>query len=160
MPTAPSQAAPQKLGPNGEAILSVKQMNKKNRFDFPEGGWECSKCQNYNFKGRDSCYRCKKIKCEKDSDGRPTHMTMDAQQKQSLKNAKSRKNQKKKAAQKAAKLEAKESETTPENVLGQAERVGNWACQNCFNTNFSFRGTCNFCNISQCQSQQMGYNQH
>jgi hypothetical protein len=44
-------------------------------------------------------------------------MTMDAQKKQQLKNAKSRKNQKKKAAQKAAKLEAKETELAPENVL-------------------------------------------
>ena len=153
MPTAPGQALPQKIGPNGEAMISAKQMNKRNKFDFPEGGWECSKCQNYNFKGRDFCYRCKKTKCEKDSDGRPCHMTMDAEKKQTLKNAKNRKNQKKKAAQKAAKLEAKEAENSPENVLGQAERVGDWTCQMCLNTNYSFRSTCNCCNISQLQSQ-------
>jgi hypothetical protein len=44
-------------------------------FDFPEGGWECSKCQNYNFKGRDICYRCKKEKGDEDSEGKPKHMS-------------------------------------------------------------------------------------
>jgi len=44
-----------------------EKSEKKNRhFDFPEGGWECSKCQNYNFKGRKECYRCKKAKSDDD----------------------------------------------------------------------------------------------
>lgn len=43
----------------------------KGNFEFPEGGWECSKCQNYNFKGRKECNRCKKPKTTKDSTGKP-----------------------------------------------------------------------------------------
>jgi hypothetical protein len=43
-------------------------------FDFPDGGWECSKCQNYNFKGRKECFRCKKGKDQEDHEGKPEHM--------------------------------------------------------------------------------------
>jgi len=35
-------------------------------FEFPEGGWECSTCSNYNFKGRKQCHRCKKDKDDTD----------------------------------------------------------------------------------------------
>lgn len=31
-------------------------------YSFPDGGWACSKCHNYNFKGRKFCNRCKKSK--------------------------------------------------------------------------------------------------
>ena len=41
---------------------------------FPDGGWECSACQNYNFKGRKECNRCKKVKTRLDSDGKPLHL--------------------------------------------------------------------------------------
>ena len=34
----------------------------KENFDFPDGGWVCSQCQNYNFKGRVKCNRCHKSK--------------------------------------------------------------------------------------------------
>ena len=46
----------------------------KGNFEFPEGGWECSKCQNYNFKGRKECNRCKKPKTTKDLTGKPSHL--------------------------------------------------------------------------------------
>ena len=46
----------------------------KGSFEFPEGGWECSKCQNYNFKGRKECNRCKKPRTTKDTTGKPPHM--------------------------------------------------------------------------------------
>lgn len=49
---------------------------KGRSFDFPEGGWECSKCQNYNFKGREACYRCKKDKNGEDCEGKPKHMNV------------------------------------------------------------------------------------
>jgi hypothetical protein len=39
---------------------SQKQKNKNYEYKFPEGGWECSRCHNYNFKGRKECRRCKK----------------------------------------------------------------------------------------------------
>merc|ERR1711990_887458 len=46
----------------------------KRSFDFPDGGWECRQCQNYNFKGRKECFRCKKAKDEEDFEGKPEHM--------------------------------------------------------------------------------------
>ena len=57
-------------------------------FSFPDGGWECSKCQNYNFKGRKSCHRCKKPKSNDDAEGKPEHMTLAPAEKQMKKKAK------------------------------------------------------------------------
>ena len=53
-----------------------KSSAKKARgaFEFPDGGWECSKCQNYNFKGRKECNRCKKVRTTKDLSGKPAHL--------------------------------------------------------------------------------------
>lgn len=59
-------------------------------FEFPDGGWECSKCQNYNFKGRKQCRRCKKPKTVKDSTGRPEHMFKPVEEKVALKAAKNK----------------------------------------------------------------------
>ena len=42
-----------------------KKIAAKGNFEFPDGGWECSKCQNYNFKGRKECNRCKKVRTTK-----------------------------------------------------------------------------------------------
>ena len=68
---------------------------KRRQFDFPDGGWECSKCQNYNFKGRKECHRCKKAKADDDHDGKPTHMFLPAEEKAALKAAKSKKSKNK-----------------------------------------------------------------
>ena len=46
----------------------------KGTFHFPDGGWECSTCQNYNFRGRKECNRCKKPKTKQDTDGKPLHL--------------------------------------------------------------------------------------
>jgi hypothetical protein len=43
-------------------------------FEFPDGGWSCSGCRNYNFKGREICNRCNKSKDTLDADGLPTHL--------------------------------------------------------------------------------------
>lgn len=70
-----------------------QEQGKKNTpccFDFPDGGWECSKCQNYNFKGRKECHRCKKPKTVKDTTGRPEHMFKPEQEKVALKAAKNK----------------------------------------------------------------------
>lgn len=56
------------------AVKSPSSSKKRNNFEFPDGGWECSKCQNYNFKGRKACFRCKKSKAETDNEGKPEHM--------------------------------------------------------------------------------------
>jgi len=57
-------------------------------FDFPEGGWECSTCSNYNFKGRKQCYRCKKDFSQNDMQGKPKHMLMQDEEKAALKASK------------------------------------------------------------------------
>lgn len=54
---------------------STDENSEKKNFEFPDGGWECSKCQNYNFKGRKACFRCKKSKGEEDTEGKPEHMS-------------------------------------------------------------------------------------
>jgi len=43
-------------------------------FEFPDGGWVCSQCQNYNFAGRTKCNRCHKIKSKSDFNGKPKHL--------------------------------------------------------------------------------------
>ena len=59
-----------------DTIEDKKQQAKKGKgsFEFPDGGWECSNCQNYNFKGRKECFRCKKARSKKDLTGKPKHM--------------------------------------------------------------------------------------
>ena len=59
-------------GPNGGEKKKGKK--EKGTFEFPEGGWECSKCQNYNFKGRKECNRCKKVRSKQDLSGKPMHL--------------------------------------------------------------------------------------
>ena len=63
---------------NGPAQMGDdrKQQAKKGKgaFEFPDGGWECSKCQNYNFKGRKECNRCKKVRTKQDLTGKPLHL--------------------------------------------------------------------------------------
>tara|TARA_B100000780_G_scaffold260029_1_gene211450 strand:- start:272 stop:673 length:402 start_codon:yes stop_codon:yes gene_type:complete len=61
-------------------LTAQSQVDKSNEFKFPDGGWECSKCQNYNFKGRKECHRCKKAKDTEDCEGMPTHLSMSPNQ--------------------------------------------------------------------------------
>ena len=51
-----------------------KKKQNQGQFEFPDGGWECSKCQNYNFKGRKECNRCKKARSKQDLSGKPLHL--------------------------------------------------------------------------------------
>lgn len=54
---------------------SLKQKGKgKSKIKFPNGGWVCSTCQNYNFHGRKKCNRCKKDKACTDFNGKPLHL--------------------------------------------------------------------------------------
>ena len=144
------------------------ETNRKTKpcgFDFPDGGWECSKCQNYNFKGRKECHRCKKPKTVKDSTGRPEHMFKPEQEKIALKAAKSKQKRLKKAIKlKEAKVlleqqaalaaenpELKElslEELTAQLKKLPQERAGDWVCQRCGNLNFSFRHSCNKCHLT------------
>lgn len=116
-----------------EAEEEEDSAQEKDNFNFPDGGWECSKCQNYNFRGRKKCHRCNKTKTEEDIDGKPEHMI----------------NPKKKG-----KTE-KKKDKCPNGKTGT--RVGDWICQRCCNHNFSFRSVCNMCYLSQVESNRMLY---
>ena len=143
-----------------------------NCFEFPDGGWECSKCQNYNFKGRKQCHRCKKPKTVKDTTGRPEHMFRPEDERaafKTMKNKQKRMNKAKKLKEAKALLEQQNVNATenPEyqelslNELSQQlkkmtkERVGDWACQRCGNHNFSFRYACNKCQLSLEENDEM-----
>ena len=95
--------------------------SKKNKkgYAFPDGGWVCSKCQNYNFYGRVKCNRCKKEKDKEDSDGKPKHLLRFDDPGQS------------------------DKATQPK--VAVAERAGDWVCAYCQNLNFAFRKHCNRC---------------
>lgn len=127
-------------------------MDKKNLFNFPDGGWECNKCQNYNFKGRKECYRCKKAKDEQDVEGKPEHMSMPKKSKKQKKIEKAEKESVKGSLNGSMTSEARAKKlATP--------RVGDWTCQRCFNHNFAFRDVCNMCYLSQVESNRMLYSQ-
>ena len=51
-----------------------KPRKKSNQFCFPDGGWVCSSCQNYNFCGRVKCNRCTTAKTDEDFEGKPHHI--------------------------------------------------------------------------------------
>ena len=52
------------------------ERKSKSPFKFPDGGWVCSSCQNYNFYGRIKCNRCFKVKTEVDMNGKPKHLLL------------------------------------------------------------------------------------
>lgn len=53
--------------------LNATQLAQQ-QFNFPDGGWVCSQCHNYNFYGRVKCNRCQKIKGKNDFNGKPKHL--------------------------------------------------------------------------------------
>ena len=103
---------------------------KSESYVFPEGGWVCSKCDNYNFKNKKICHRCKKAKSSEDVDGKPEHMSAAASEKAIAK----ANNRKKKLQKKYA-----------ERVEEKADSV----CQQCFNHSYSC-----ICHMSQADTQR------
>eukprot|EP00826_Nyctotherus_ovalis_P005711 TRINITY_DN1129_c0_g1_i6.p1 TRINITY_DN1129_c0_g1~~TRINITY_DN1129_c0_g1_i6.p1 ORF type:complete len:257 (-),score=38.16 TRINITY_DN1129_c0_g1_i6:164-934(-) len=96
-----------------------------NSFKFPEGGWVCLACQNYNFCGRVKCNRCGKTKTKDDPVGKPKHL-----------------------------LRKENDENFPATQQSRPkkslkERTGNWLCLSCQNVNFSFRQRCNRCKMNK-----------
>ena len=108
--------------------LQYKESGEKKNiksFKFPEGGWVCLTCQNYNFCGRVKCNRCGKYKTKDDPVGKPKHL-----------------------------LKKENDENDPSIVLKSSknkkhlkERVGDWLCLSCRNVNFAFRQQCNRCKL-------------
>jgi len=121
-------------------------------FVFPDGGWECNKCQNYNFKGRKACFRCKKAKSTDDNDGKPEHMT-----KPLKKGGKKVRKDETTVTNENSSVEF--NKVKKDKKAGNTERVGDWTCQRCFNHNFSFREACNMCYMSQVESMRLLYQQ-
>ena len=99
---------------------SVKTESPKKGFAFPDGGWVCSLCQNYNFYGRMKCNRCNKMKGKEDFEGKPLHL------------------------QRFDEMSLSEA-SSPKKKKVLAERAGDWVCAYCKNLNFSFRKQCNRC---------------
>lgn len=102
---------------------------KANNFEFPEGGWECFKCQNYNFKGRKSCFRCKKSKADEDFEGKPEHMSV--QQARTRKCKKSQDESSNEEAYEYSKdnrVHKYKAAAKPKRKDHNQERVGDWTC--------------------------------
>lgn len=55
-------------------LKNEEKSEADNNFEFPDGGWVCSQCQNYNFAGRTKCNRCHKSKSKNDFNGKPKHL--------------------------------------------------------------------------------------
>eukprot|EP00826_Nyctotherus_ovalis_P054373 TRINITY_DN7115_c0_g2_i9.p1 TRINITY_DN7115_c0_g2~~TRINITY_DN7115_c0_g2_i9.p1 ORF type:complete len:264 (+),score=36.59 TRINITY_DN7115_c0_g2_i9:186-977(+) len=115
--------------------LDVQTTNKKKSFKFPEGGWVCSICQNYNFCGRVYCNRCGKTKAKEDHVGKPKHLL---------------------------RKENNENEplisTKPSKVKKQGkDRSGDWVCHSCKNVNFAFRQQCNRCKADKADHKRPGW---
>ena len=111
-----------------EQDLSDKKKAGKSQFKFPDGGWVCLACQNYNFCGRVRCNRCGKGKTKDDPVGKPKHLL--------------RKENDENDPSAAAKQ--------PSKVKKQLkERAGDWLCLSCRNINFAFRQQCNRCKLGK-----------
>lgn len=102
-----------------------KKAGESKQFKFPEGGWVCLECENYNFQGPAKCNRCGKVKTKEDPVGKPKHM-LRTENDENIPPTKS-KDQKKQLR----------------------ERTGDWLCVSCRNINFAFRKQCNRCKLNK-----------
>lgn len=63
---------------SNQMVVPIKRAShgtsSNTNFNFPDGGWVCSQCQNYNFSGRVKCNRCNKVKTKQDFNGKPKHL--------------------------------------------------------------------------------------
>eukprot|EP00350_Pseudokeronopsis_sp_OXSARD2_P001937 CAMPEP_0170551154 /NCGR_PEP_ID=MMETSP0211-20121228/9187_1 /TAXON_ID=311385 /ORGANISM="Pseudokeronopsis sp., Strain OXSARD2" /LENGTH=131 /DNA_ID=CAMNT_0010858151 /DNA_START=919 /DNA_END=1314 /DNA_ORIENTATION=+ len=69
-----NQSSKSSLGAKQSSQQVSNQNMGSNQFNFPDGGWVCSQCQNYNFCGRVKCNRCNKVKTKQDFNGKPKHL--------------------------------------------------------------------------------------
>lgn len=165
-------------------IVQEKPAKQKSEFDFdfPDGGWVCSGCQNYNFLGRQKCNRCHKQKTKLDLNGKPKHLLKQAhkssQQKKAVVVESASKPQVASVAEPTFSKTKKDKEnsstssstanpkksfvaatqaaaSTKPACSGSGERVGDWVCIACTNLNFAFRQVCNRCWRDRNQSATM-----
>jgi len=108
---------------------NLKKKGQKSNFKFPDGGWVCLACQNYNFCGRVRCNRCGKNKTKDDPVGKPKHLL--------------RKENDENDPMCVNKVQA------PKTKKQLKERAGDWLCMSCRNINFAFRQQCNRCKMSK-----------
>lgn len=112
-----------------DSDCSAKKRSGKSQFKFPDGGWVCLACQNYNFCGRVRCNRCGKNKTKDDPVGKPKHLL--------------RKENDENDPTLAGKIAAKPAKKQ------LRERAGDWLCLSCRNINFAFRQQCNRCKLNK-----------
>lgn len=117
------------MSKNGSSAKKKGKTDKGN-FCFPDGGWVCSLCQNYNFYGRLKCNRCGKAKSKEDPEGKPKHLIRKENNENILQ-----------AAERPAKK--------PAGKKTLKERTGDWVCLSCRNLNFAFRKQCNRCKLGR-----------
>lgn len=135
-----------------------------NGFNFPDGGWVCSFCQNYNFCGRIKWNRWYKIKTKEDSEGKPQHIIRkEIKNKRKIEenNVNNMINVKKLVKPKIQAFKAQQdnsqhvsSETS--NDMNN-EKLGDWVWFSWSNLNFSFRKICNRCKLSREESDLQHY---
>jgi len=113
-------------------VDKVQQAEKKKSFKFPEGGWVCSICQNYNFCGRVYCNRCGKTKTKEDHVGKPKHLL------------------RKENNENEPLIPTKSSKSKKQSK----DRSRDWICASCRNVNFAFRQQCNRCKMDKTISEQ------
>lgn len=137
----------------------VPDENADPSFSFPDGGWVCSFCQNYNFYGRVKCNRWSKVKTKDDCEGKPQHIIrkeMKARTKKDENNM-NHMNKKKVKKTKAVKIQPvevppSECQVSEGNMRLHSERVGDWVWFSCNNLNFSFRKIWNRCKLTREES--------
>jgi hypothetical protein len=139
--------------------LDSKLESKEDKFNFPDGGWVCAQCKNYNFYGRMKCNRCNKAKTTNDVEGKPQHIIR-KEFKTRHKNDENdmndvNKTSKLKLKSKARSFKIPQVEVVQAPICNESstnvhsERVGDWVCTSCNNLNFSFRKICNRCKITR-----------
>ena len=142
--------------------ITKEKSDISSTFNFPDGGWVCSYCQNYNFCGRLKCNRWYKVKTKEDCDGKPQHII-----RKELKNKKKNdENNMNNMNKLKAKIQSnrvqpvqpthQDTQTSNESWQVYSEKVGDWVCFSWSNLNFSFRKICNRCKLSREESD----NQH
>jgi hypothetical protein len=166
--TLKTESTSQLFNKNSHNQTHTKRTDKA-KFQFPEGGWVCSLCQNYNFCGRVKCNRCGKQKTKEDYVGKPKHLMKHSSNQLNEENNSEQppyllnKNKSSRNASSSDLNNSSTQQTCSGSGFGNSknggqkngakkpllERAGDWICLSCKNLNFSFRKNCNRCQLSR-----------